>query len=125
MIFDTDILIWVQRGNAKAAALLDKASQPQISIYTYMELLQGAHKKAQHKVIKEFLSDLGFTLLPLTEAMGHRASIYLEEYSLSDGIRAGDAIIAATAIEQNTALVTSNTKHYKMIRELDLVTFKP
>lgn len=125
MIFDTDILIWAQRGNTKAAALIDEADLLYISIYTYMELLQTTQGKLQHKVTKDFLSEFCFTLLPLTETVGHRASIYIEEYSLSHGIRAGDAIIAATAVENNMTLASANIKHYKMIQELSLKTFKP
>jgi hypothetical protein len=125
VIFDTDILIWAQRGNAKAATLIDKTDFLNLSIYSYMELLQAAQGKAQHKVIKDFLSDFHFKLLPLTEAIGHRASIYIEEYSLSHGIRAGDALIAATAVENNKPLASANAKHYHMIQELQLVVFKP
>lgn len=125
MIFDTDILIWAQRGNSKAINLIDSAASCKISVYTYMELLQNAHKKTQHKIIKDFLNELDFKLLPITEAIGYRASIYVEEYSLSNGIRAGDAIIAATAVEHNLELISSNIKHYKMISELNLKSFKP
>jgi predicted nucleic acid-binding protein len=120
-----DSHLQVQRGNANAADLIDKTSLLNISSYTYMELLQTAQGKEQHKVIKRFLNDFNFKLLPLTEAIGHRASIYIEEYSLSHGLRAGDAIIAATAVENNTSLASGNSKHYKMIQELDLVVFKP
>jgi predicted nucleic acid-binding protein len=81
MIFDTDIFIWVQRGNEKAA---------------------------RH-----------------TENIGHRASIYIEEHILSSGLRSGDAIIAATAAENNMPLFSSNTKHFRMIKELKLKVFKP
>lgn len=125
MIFDTDIFIWLQRGNSKAAAVVDKAEVRQISIITYMELLQGAHKKQQHKQIKNFLTDCDFSVVPLDENIGHRAAIYIEEYSLTDGIRTNDALIAATAIEHNSELVSSNKKHYKMIQDLQLVIFKP
>lgn len=93
MIFDTDILIWVQRGSTKAAKLIDNADKRLISIQTYMELLQGAMSKQQHKIIKQFLSDFHFSVLPLTQNIGHRALIYVEEYSISHGMRAGDAII--------------------------------
>ncbi len=40
-------------------------------------------------------------------------------------MRAGDAIIAATAIENNIMLVSSNVKHFKTVKELMLKTFKP
>lgn len=125
MIFDTDILIWAQRGNLKAVKLIEKSDVLEISVLTYMELLQNANNKLHHQIIKNFLKDFNVTLLPLTEAIGHRALIYIEQYSLSNGIRAGDAIIAATAVERNSKLVTSNVKHYKMIQDLNLVTFKP
>jgi predicted nucleic acid-binding protein len=125
MIFDTDVLIWAQRGNVQAAHLIETTDSLQISVFTYMELLQGAPKKAHHKIIKKFLNDFNVMVLPITETIGHRASIYVEEYGLSNGIRAGDALIAATAVEHNSDLITSNTKHYKMIKELNLVSFKP
>jgi len=38
---------------------------------------------------------------------------------------AGDAIIAATAVENNMVLVSSNIKHFKMIEKLQLKIFKP
>ena len=36
MIYDTDILIWVQRGNEKAAALIEKDEEKYLSIQSYM-----------------------------------------------------------------------------------------
>lgn len=83
MLFDTDIFIWAQRGNNKAAKIIEAADQRYLSIQTYMELLQGAKNKAQHKYIKDFLLEYNFLTLPLSENIGHRALIYIEEYSLS------------------------------------------
>ena len=125
MIYDTDILIWVQRGNEKAAKLIEKDGEKYLSIQSYMELLQGAKNKTHHKHVKDFISKFEFAILPLTENIGHRALIYVEEYALSSNMRAGDAIIAATAIENNVALVSSNVKHFKAVKELQLKTFKP
>jgi len=125
MIFDTDIFIWIQRGNSKAAGKVDTAEHRFLSIQSYMELLQGAVSKRQQQYIKEFLFDFNFRVLPLTENIGHRAAVYIEEYSLSSGLRAGDAIIAATAVENNIPLVTSNTKHFRSIKELVLKGFRP
>ncbi|MDZ4694350.1 MAG: hypothetical protein SGI86_04320 [Deltaproteobacteria bacterium] len=51
--------------------------------------------------------------------------IYVEEYGLSSNVRAADAIIAATAVENSQPLITSNVKHFKAIKEIELVTFRP
>ena len=125
MIFDTDILIWVQRGNLKAARLVDESADRYLSIYSYMELLQGAGNKQQQRHISSFIRDFGFSVLPLTENAGHRALIYVEEFGISSGMRAGDALIAATAVENNLTLVSSNIKHFKALKELQLQQFKP
>ena len=125
MIFDTDIFIWVQRGNEKAARLIENTEHRYLSIQTYMELLQGAKDKMQHEYVKNFITSYDFMVLPLTENIGHRASIYIEEYTLSSNLRSGDAIIAATAVENNMTLVSSNAKHFKLIKDLKLKVFKP
>ena len=125
VIFDTDILIWIQRGNEKAARLVDRENERLISIQTYMELLQCARNKQQHKHTKQFLKDFGFRTLPFTENIGHRAAVYIEELSLSSGMRAGDAVIAATATENNLVLCTGHAKHFRPIQGLQLKVFKP
>lgn len=125
MIFDTDIFIWVQRGNRKAARLIERSEERFLSIQTYMELLQGAQNKAQHRYVKDFLTTFGFIVLPLTENIGHRASIYLEEYTLSSGLSAGDAIVTATAVENDLVLTSSNVKHFRVIKELRFRGFRP
>jgi len=125
MIFDTDIFIWVQRGNQKASRLMERTEYKYLSIQTYMELLQCSKNKTQHKYVKDFISSFNFMVLPLAENIGHRALIYIEEYTLSSGLRAGDAIIAATAIENNMTLVSSNAKHFRIIKDLKLKVFKP
>lgn len=125
VLFDTDILIWIQRGNHRAAALVEREEERSISVLTYMELLQGAREKRQHEHILDFLREFSFRILPLSENIGHRAAIYVEEYSLSHGLRAGDAMIAATATENGLLLCTSNVRHYRPIKELKLKIFKP
>ena len=125
MIFDTDIFIWIQRGNRKAASLVEREEDRFISVQTYLELLQGAENKQQHEYTKQFLKDFGFRTIPLSGNIGHRAAVYIEEYSLSHGLRAGDALIAATAAESNIVLCSSNAKHFKPIKDLKLKVFHP
>jgi len=125
MLFDTDMFIWVQRGHKQAALKIEHAALRYLSVQTYMELLQGAKNKDQHRQIREFLDAFNFITLPLTENIGHRASIYIEEYALSNGLYSGDALIAATAVENNLPLVTSKGKHFRFIKDLTVSLFKP
>jgi predicted nucleic acid-binding protein len=125
MLFDTDVFIWAQRGNPRAAHVMEQASERYVSVLTYMELLQAAQNARQHAQVKDFLVTFGFQTLPLTEHIGHRAAIYVEEYSLASGLRAADAIIAATATEHHLILVSGNVKHFKSITDLRLKVFAP
>jgi len=125
VLFDTDVLVWVLRGNPRAAAQLEAGSDRSVSVVTYMELLQGARDKQEAKAIKALLADLGVDVLPLTENIGHRASIYMEEYGLRAGLCMADALVAATAVENDLALCTANRKHYRVISDLDVRPFRP
>ena len=55
MMYDTDILIWIQRGNEKAARLVEKDPEKYLSVQSYMELLQGARNKAEQQHIRDFI----------------------------------------------------------------------
>lgn len=125
MLFDTDILIWIQKGNKKAANLVTNENSRYISIQTYMELFQCARSKKEHHIVRSFLKEMEFIVLPLNENIGHRAAIYIEEYTLSSGLRSGDAIIAATSIENNLILSTANQKHFKNIKDIQVKVFRP
>lgn len=124
VLFDTDVLIWCFRGVAKAAKIIEDDSSPAVSIITYMELVQGARDKKELKAISSFLTDMGIPVLPLTENIGHRASIYLEEHALKNGLAMADTLIAATAVEKSLTLCTGNGKHFKVIHDLELHLFK-
>ena len=105
--------------------MLEKAEQRIISVQTYMELMQAAKDKSQHRRVRDYLSVFGFMVLPLTENIGHRAAIYIEQYTLASSLMAGDAIIAATAVENNLTLVSANRKHFRPIKELAFKAFRP
>lgn len=125
MLFDTDVIIWALRGNRRAAVALDKADALALSVINYMELIQGARGKKELRMIRVYLADLGFSILPLTENIGHRASIYLEEYGLKSSLGIPDVLVAATAVEGEIPLCSGNDKHYSIISEVDLKVFRP
>jgi predicted nucleic acid-binding protein len=125
VLFDTDVLIWFLRGNSRAAEAIQEEPERWISIVTYMELIQGVKNKQEARTIRSFLKEYGFELLALTENIGHRAAIYIEEYSLMSGLRMADALVAATATENRTALCTGDYGHYTALKDVDIVRFRP
>jgi predicted nucleic acid-binding protein len=124
MLFDTDVLIWYFWGRSKAAKVIEGDPAPVISAISYMELVQGARDKRELKTIASFFAEMGIPVLPLTENIGHRATIYLEEHALKDGMAMADALIAATAMESGLVLCTGNSKHFKVIKDLTLDVFR-
>jgi hypothetical protein len=125
MLFDTDILIWLFRKNEKAGRVMDSDPDRAISIVTFMELLQGARDKTESRLTKDFIKNLALTNLPITENISFRASIYIEEIGLSSGLRVTDALIAATAAEYGLPLCTGDQAHFRRIRDLNLILFRP
>ena len=125
MFYDTDVLIWVFRANTKAARLIDQDTDRSLSVVSFMELLQGAADKREMRFIKDFIKECAIAVLPLTENIGHRASIYMEEFGLASGLRVADALIAATAAENHLRLCTGDHRHFRPIGNLDISMFRP
>jgi predicted nucleic acid-binding protein len=125
MVFDSDILIWFLRREPNAIEFVDDTTDRAVSIMTQMEAIQGARSKAEARVIHSLLRDEGFRILPLSEAIGHTAAALIDEFALSNGLHAEDALIAATAIESGEVLATANHKHFSPIRRLAIKNFRP
>lgn len=125
MLFDTDVLIWALRGSDAAARVIDADDDRRISAVNYMELIQGARSKREQAAIREFLDELGFAVLPITEDISHRAVIFIEEHALKSGIQLADALVFATACEHNLTLCSANQKHFRGIRSLNAKGFRP
>ena len=125
MLVDTDGIIWALRGDRDAAAVLIQDRALCLSAVSYMELLKGARDKRELLAIREFLRDVGFAFLPVTEGICQRAVIYMEEYVLKSGLDIADALVAATAVEHSLVVCTANDKHYGCIPGLVLSVFRP
>jgi hypothetical protein len=125
MIFDTDVLIWASRGNERAARAIDAAPDRSLAIVSLMELLQGARSKLEARQIQQSLRQLQFRVLPLSEAIGAAAVALVEQHALVHGIQLADALIAATAMESGLPFCTGNAKHFRPIRDLSCVVFRP
>jgi len=125
MIVDTDVLIWYMRGNARAYDLIENLSAFDISVITYMELVQGMRNKAELNELRKALRNWNVRILYLSEEISAKAMFYVERHFLSHAIEIADALIAATAFVNGTPLLTGNDKHYDIIADLEIQTFRP
>src|SRR4030067_547746 len=110
MLIDTDVLVWMTRGHAGAAARLQALTPWRISAVTYMELAQGCRDKQELARVKKGLAVGQAEILPLNAAISGRAMQLVDAYALSHGMQLGDALIAATALEHGATVLTSNAK---------------
>ena len=125
MLFDTDVLIWAMHGSLKATDVIDCDDNRFISSVSYMELMQGARNRYEQTLGKKYLNKLDFTILPVNEAISHRAMILIEEYALKSGLHLTDALIFATACEHSLTLCSGNEKHFRDIPSINAMVFKP
>ena len=124
MIFDTDVMIWAFRGNAKALDAIDAAAGRAISAVTYMELLQGVRNKREMLSMKRFLTTLGFSVLPVTANISSRAVAIMEDTALRSDLGVCDALIFATGLDTGDTLLSGNAKHFKEVPLLDATAFR-
>lgn len=118
-LVDTDMLIDVAKNNPAALDYVESlAGAWSVAVLTAMEPIVGARDRQEVEKIDQFLAAL--PTAPLVPPVGNRAYALLKQYSRSHGLRIFDALIAATAIENELTLATRNAKHFRMIAGLKL-----
>ena len=125
VLVDTDVLIWFLRGRESAREAIAACDSVELSAVTHMELVQGVRSKEELRLLRLTIQRNGWRILPLTENIGQRATVYLENYALSDGLRLADALIAASAVESGAVLLSGNERHYRCVPGLTLDRFEP
>jgi hypothetical protein len=124
LIVDSDILIDVGRNDSTAIDKLKVENDNYtlaISSITEMELIVGCRNKTELRYLDQFLNS--FEVITLNEEISRKAIELLKQYRLSHGLLIPDCIIAATAIVLNAKLLTKNQKHFKFIKELQLLKY--
>lgn len=116
VMIDSDIAIDVLRGRdtvviAQWVALTDSDSAVLISPMTFAEVGAGAFDHEMER-IRLFFASLVSTRIEAST--GRLAGEYLRRYRGSHNLKIGDAMIAASAVENEAALWTRNRKHYPM-----------
>lgn len=125
MILDTDVLIWYLRGNERAKAVVENAVPFSISVVTYMELVQGMKSKDEFRIFQKQLQRWHTEIIQIDQSISSRAMFYVQEYALSHSMMLADALIAATAVQNNEILLTGNEKHYKFVPNILRKKFTP
>jgi predicted nucleic acid-binding protein len=99
--------------------------QPQLTLsaMSYLELLQGMRNKAEMAAVEQMFAQRQANVLPITPAITQRATELMTTLSLSHGLQAGDALIAATALEHQLRVLTGNAKHFASIAGLEIERF--
>jgi predicted nucleic acid-binding protein len=125
MLVDTDVLVWYMRGNEKAKRAIKNLTGFSISVVTYMELVQGLRNKEELNILRNSLRGWKADIIYINEEISTKAMFLVEQYYLSHSIQLADALIGATAVINGLPLLTSNTKHYKKIKNIIIKKFYP
>jgi len=123
ILLDSDVIIAWLRGYEPLAQLIPQLlERGEILAWTPIsvaEIFAGARKGEERKLENLFLV---LQPLDLSAEIGRKAGRYLHAYTRSHGVELGDALMAATAYVNRTALWTLNRKHYPM---RDIPFFRP
>jgi predicted nucleic acid-binding protein len=125
VIFDTNILIYADRGVLSAKELIMGTQQRSISAVTYMEYVPFCRNKHELAVFEKMLKTLQFTIHEVDHAISYHARQVVRQFALSHNVEMGDALIAATALAHKELLCTSNSKHFVQINGLLLELYAP
>jgi len=96
-----------------------------ISVVTYMELVQGMRNKQELTLLRRAMRKWNAKILYINEDISAKAMFFVEQHFLSNSIVLADALIGASAISNGLKLLTGNIKHYKILKNIELESFKP
>ncbi len=117
-LLDTNVLVFHLRGEHNVPALLDRWSQSHelyISVATWVEILAGMHPREEDATMHLLHS---LTTISVNPPIADRAGRMIYTHARKGfQVSFPDALIAATALEHDLTLVTTNAKHFAMLGE--------
>jgi len=121
VIFDTNILIELYRGNIKVKEEIELLNTNvfYISSITVAEFMVGAKDKADFKRIEKQLNK--YTTIPINTDISEIFTDLFKKLTLSHRPGIADTLIAATALYYHLPLYTHNKKHFQFIPGIQLV----
>lgn len=124
ILVDTDILIDAAHGDEVAVVTLqdiEASSSLGVSIVTQMELVVGCRNKTELRELNKFLRR--FQIISLSASISAVSLGLLQQYRLSHGLLIPDSLIAATAMDIGSPLITKNQRDYRFIKDLTLLPY--
>ncbi len=116
-LIDTNIFIAILKGDAKLKSLVESLACA-IDTIVYVELIQGSKDKSEVQKIEKYLTR--FELIHFDKAISQKTLELIRTYSKSHNLMLGDAIIAATCLENDLTLITYNVKDFRFIKSLKI-----
>jgi predicted nucleic acid-binding protein len=124
ILIDSDVLIDVSRGVPEALKTLQRIEvddEPAISVITQMELTVGCRDLRELRSLEKFLE--AFSIFKLNEVISDLAVDLLRRYRLSHGLLLADSLIAASALVNEVPFVSKNSKHFRFVDGLTLLSY--
>lgn len=120
-LIDTNIIIWVLRGNKQYEDLLQDLKDKStlyISTVTIAEIYKNVYP-AELITTENVLNE--FAILDVTASIAKQSGLYWQAYfNKQQGLHILDCFIAATAKMHDLKLVTLNTKHFPM-KDIEMI----
>ena len=116
-LIDTNVFIAILKGNAKLKSFIEGLVCA-LDTTVYAELIQGAKNKTEVQKIERYLTR--FELIHFDKSVSRMTIELIRTYSKSHGLMFGDAVIAATCLENDLTLITYNVKDFRFIKNLKI-----
>ena len=121
VVVDTDVLIWILRGDANIkekfkAAVTNTRGEVYITPVQIAEIYSGMRPK-ERQATENFVESL--PVIVLDRGIGKLAGEFINKYGKSYNVTLADAFIAASAKTRVFTLWTLNKKHYPMFAGKD------
>ena len=116
-LLDASVAIDYLRGREAALDVVDRSHELLASEITRFEILAGV-RPGEEEATEDLLAVPEW--IPVDEGVARRAATLARMFRAShSGIEDADYLVAATALELDARLLTTNVRHFPMLADLD------
>ena len=114
-LFDTDILIWIIRGNLNVIDHVEKLTNKYPTYISTISIAEVYKNIFSSEIINTDECIYRHSVVPLDDQIAKQAGLYWRDYSKQfKNLSITDCMIAATAKLNGFTVVTLNTRHFPM-----------